>query len=292
MKKIITLSLILTLSLNLVSCGSTAEESSKLNDWQIEILQAEGLPTEYDELTISQQHSIKRIYEMINYLNEKYKEEFIYVQYIQKELNESEKLIAYPRSVGAEEGKYLVTVKVGNDGVFTDDYFDYSVADYSESLINDFIGSYFDEEDYRYFSSPNACDIKKTEIIDGNFQWKYGAANNIFIKEVVCDMDEVEKFAVEYAKFLYEHQISGTHRIEIMHKFPNQEEDWKDIGEICGNWDGDVAGFYHFSFGFSNGFGFPHNTAKSVHTGSVNYDADNIRISEEYKIEEYFSKYK
>ena len=38
-------------------------------NWQKEVLAAEGLPTEADELTDSQLKSIQRIYEMITYLN-------------------------------------------------------------------------------------------------------------------------------------------------------------------------------------------------------------------------------
>ena len=49
---------------------SNQESNDILNDWQKEVLAAEGLPTEADELTESQLSSIQRIYEMIAYLND------------------------------------------------------------------------------------------------------------------------------------------------------------------------------------------------------------------------------
>ena len=132
MRKVKILCWILMVSCFMTSCGITGDnsvdESSNLNETQIEILALEGLPTNYDELTPSQQHTIDRIYEMLSYLNEKYGEEFIYSDYIPQELLQTETLIAYPRSTGAGNGKYLVTVKAESSG-FTDNYFDFGVGD-------------------------------------------------------------------------------------------------------------------------------------------------------------------
>ena len=76
---------LLLIPLAVFGCGNnTSAQSSGLNEWQKNFLEAEGLPTEYDELTDSQKYSVQRIYEMIDYLNKKYNEEFVYAGYIEK----------------------------------------------------------------------------------------------------------------------------------------------------------------------------------------------------------------
>ena len=67
MKKLITLfAATITAVVCLGSCGIAATQNAVLNDWQKEVLAAEGLPTEADQLTDSQLHSIQRIHEMID----------------------------------------------------------------------------------------------------------------------------------------------------------------------------------------------------------------------------------
>ena len=207
---------------------SNSSTTSRLNEWQMNLLEAEGLPTEYDQLTVKQQNTIDRVWKMISYLNKKYDEEFVYVDYIPPELNQSETLTAYPRSTGSGNGKYLVTVKTTRGG-FKDNYFDFSVEDLAEELTNEFLTEHFGDS-YKYFVSPLACDVKMSEMEDGKFQWKYGAENRIFLLEELCSIDHVEEFAVEYAQFLYDHELLGSHRIEVLREFPEDEAIWARKG--------------------------------------------------------------
>ena len=212
--------------------GCTAQDpnsstASRLNEWQMNLLEAEGLPTEYDQLTVKQQNTIDRVWKMISYLNKKYDEEFVYVDYIPPELNQSETLTAYPRSTGSGNGKYLVTVKTTRGG-FKDNYFDFSVEDLAEDLTNEFLTEHFGDS-YKYFVSPLACDVKMSEMEDGKFQWKYGAENQIFLLEELCSVDNLEEFAVEYAQFLYDHELLGWCKItgEIFDKYiPNPDNEY------------------------------------------------------------------
>ncbi len=274
----------------LCSCGTAEVSEVKLNDWQKNLLEADGLPTDYDSLTMKQQQTITRIWDMISYLNDKYDEEFIYVDYIPAELNQSETLYAYPRATGLGDGKYLVTVKT-KDG-FTDDYSDFSVTDLAEELTNEFLTEHFGG-DYKYFMSPLACDVKMDEMEEGKFQWKYGAENCIFLEEKLCSIDNLEKFAVEYARFLYEHELSGCHRIEVLKEFPEDEEIWAKEGvDLYGNQDRMSTGFYSLA---SNASG---HAPTEYYTGYLKYDQDaewycaiEFDIVQTYTLEEFFSKY-
>ena len=294
MKKTIALLTSAILAVSMVtSCGKSTNSSQNghkwknsetLNEWQKNLLEAEGLPTDIDQLTPSQKRSIQHIYEMITYLNEKYDEEFVYAGYVEPGAMQSEELYAYSLS---DKKKRTVTVKIDSDGNLTDDYQSKSVADYCEELIDDWIHSYLGTDDYRYFATTNACQIEMSEIKDENFQWKYGASNIIFIKMDEYSFDEIEKFAVEYAKFLYSHQIDGTHRINVMRNWPDYEVgrsnnyEWYDEQEYIG--------YYSFVFIDRN---------ETIATSSCKLEVDYRgrahyydRTSKEYTVEEYFSKY-
>jgi hypothetical protein len=214
-KKYILLSAAILLLFSCASCGQKAEESSssfeivysndyQLNDRQKNILEGMKLSTNFSELSTSQKRSIQRIEQMLRYLEEKYETEFIYSGYIEPELIQKEELYAYSLS---DKKKRIVTVKVDSNGDLTDDYQSRSVSEYCEELIDDWIHSYLGTDDYRYYSTVNACHIEMSEIENDNFQWKYGASNIIFIKMDEYNFDELEKFAVNYAKFLYEPYI-------------------------------------------------------------------------------------
>ena len=252
MKKIIAIITTVFLAAGVFSCGNksastTSTQTEPLNDWQKEVLAAEGLPTEADKLTDSQLKSIQRIYEMISYLNEKYSEEFIYAGYLEPASNQTEMLYAYPRLLGNDYGRNTVTVKADKDG-FTDDYSDRPIVDYAEEMANDFMKDYFDSDQVIAFFKVNACDIEKKEVENGDFQWKLGVSDIIFVNEDICNADQVEEFAVNYAKWLYEHELDGSHRINIVKDMDVTQITYGEISDI---YDTDYYKGY-FNFGFDS----------------------------------------
>ena len=281
MKKIIAIITTVFLVAGVFSCGNksastTSTQTELLNDWQKEVLAAEGLPTEADQLTDAQLRSIQRIYEMITYLNDKYDEEFIYAGYLEPAANQTETLYAYPRLLGNDYGRNTVTVKAAKDG-FTDDYSDRSIVDYAEEMANDFMKDYFDSDQVIAFFRVNACDIKKNEVVDGDFQWKLGVSDIIFVNEDICNADQVEEFAVNYAKWLYEHELDGRHRINIV-----KDMDVTQIiyGEISDIYDYDnYLGYYSMAFDSLK--------RKVLQDDHLNGE----RTGNNYAIDDFFSKY-
>ena len=264
----------------LSSCGKTevsknamkTETNAKisdgiLNDWQKEVLAAEGLPTEADKLTDSQLRSIQRIYEMITYLNDKYDEEFIYAGYLEPAANQTETMYAFPRMRGNDYGRNTVTVRASGSR-FTDDYSDRSIVDYAEEIANDFMKEYFDSDQVIAFFRPNACEIEKKDIVDANFQWKLGVSDIIFVNEEICNTDQVEEFAVNYAKWLYKHQLDGRHRINIVRDMDVTQITY---GEIVDVYDMDTyIGDYTFCFDSS--------IDKVIHSSSFEPDVSETKI--------------
>ena len=116
-------------------------------------------------------------------------------------------------------------------------------------MANDFMKDYFDSDQVIAFFKVNACDIKKNEVIDGDFQWKLGVSDIIFVNEDICNADQVEEFAVNYAKWLYEHKLDGRHRINIVKDMDVTQITYGEISDI---YDYDkYIGDYTFSFGSS-----------------------------------------
>ncbi len=223
MKKLIALMTTAVLATSMVSsCGKAANSSSghhwqnseTLNEWQKSLLKAEGLPTDIEQLSPSQKRSIQHIYEMITYLNEKYDEEFVYAGYIEPGLMDEETL--YARSL-SDKKERAITVKIDDNGDFTDDYQGASVADYCETLIGDFVRSYFDSKDVAYFMSVNANRLNSMkEVENGDFNWNIGLRNEMVFSADKYSESDIDKFANELALFLFSHQIAGTTQLSVL----------------------------------------------------------------------------
>ena len=118
--------------------------------WRKEFLAEQELPTEYSQLSDSQKTSVKAIYEMIMYLQDKYGIEFEYTGYVIPQILEDEYLTAIPK--GGNEKTDTVTVTRQDDGTLTDDYPNIAVRPYYEQMITDYIEDYFGSDKIRVFS--------------------------------------------------------------------------------------------------------------------------------------------
>ena len=224
MKKYIELMTTALLAASMVSsCGKAGtsghqwQNSDTLNEWQIDLLEAQGLPTDIEQLTPSQKRSIQHIYEMITYLNDKYGEEFVYAGYIQPGLMDEETLLAYPKKYGADGGRNTVEVTVDDNGDFTDNYSSIEIRDYCEKLYNDFIRDYFNSDEavllINYFSS----DIDSLSEINGDdFENKVGGTNIICISDKICDEEIIKDFMSKFVKWSNERGLHSSNRIEIL----------------------------------------------------------------------------
>ena len=225
MKKQIALLASAVLAVSMVtSCGKSTNSSSQtghkwensetLNEWQKSLLEAQGLPTDIEQLSPTQKRSIQHIYEMITYLNEKYGEEFVYAGYVEPGVMDEETL--YARSL-SDKKKRAVTVKIDSDGDFTDDYMGSSVADYCENLIGDYVRSYFDSKDVAYFMSVNANRLDSIkEVENGDFNWNIGVLNSFCLLNDQVTKEEIDNFIPELAKWLYDHKISAHNAFNIL----------------------------------------------------------------------------
>ncbi len=151
---------------------------------------------------------------MITYLNEKYDEEFVYAGYVEPGLMDEETL--YARSL-SDKKQRAVTVIVDDNGDFTDDYQGASVADYCEQLIGDYVRSYFDSDEIGYLMFINTNRINSmNEVENDDFHWDIGVQNVFHFSEEAITPEDLEKFAPEFAKFLYKHKITSDNKLNIV----------------------------------------------------------------------------
>ena len=224
MKKTCTICAMMTALICLGSCGKTATQTPPttqtelLNDWQKEVLEAEGLPTEYEELDFSQQIAIRRMYEMKKYLDDKYGMEFEYAGYIPAGLMEKEQFFAYPKELGTDGGRNYVTVKTDEKGEFTDDYVSASLRGKFEKMYNDFVQDYFNSDKAVVFIRHFECDYEDiSEMNDDYYDCKISGQNQIFISEEICEEEKLKDFNTDYYHWQCSKGTSANTRITVVY---------------------------------------------------------------------------
>lgn len=200
------------------STSQTENINESLNDWQKKVLEAQGLPTEYDELDVSQKIAIRRMYEMKKYLDDKYGMEFEYAGYIPAGLMEKEQFFAYSKELGTDGGRNYVTVRTNDKGEFTDDYVSATLRDKFEKMYNDFVQDYFRSDKAVVFISHFECDYEDiSEMNDVFYDCKIHGQNQIFISDELCNAEKFKHFTVDYYKWLYQKGIYGNTRITVIY---------------------------------------------------------------------------
>ena len=129
------------------------------------------------------------------------------------------------------------------------------------------------------FHQTYACDIKMSEIENGDFQWKYGGSFILFLKEDICNINNVENLALKYSKFFYEHRLSGSNRINILKNIP---DDPQTSWGTCYNWYDDEKNYVGYC-----SFSLNSNPKKIIMNSYA--PNENILNRNEYSIEECFN---
>ena len=190
--------------------------------WRKEFLAEQELPTEYSQLSDSQKTSVKAIYEMIMYLQDKYGIEFEYTGYVRPQILEDEYLTAIPK--GGNEKTDTVTVTRQDDGTLTDDYPNIAVRPYYEQMITDYIEDYFGSDKIRVFSRifnttiENVSNISEESII-GNVIGN----STVFISNDICNENEIEEFASLFAKWMQKNNFVSDTQFMLLYN-PDIEE--------------------------------------------------------------------
>ncbi len=204
-KTICVLALLTALCLLLAGCalhtgsaavnGKTdqAEGNTMLNERQIRILREQGLPTDYDKLTISQRSAILSIDLMLSYLEEKYDMSFAYEGYWAADTTGSEKLLA-------SSGEWHVTAwRTYEDGAFqySDNFPALKAAPLYQEALRAFFAERAGDKAVKVFSEIRALD----EDSDKDILRRAGAMSYIFIPDSV-DRAAFDSLIEDYAAWI------------------------------------------------------------------------------------------
>ena len=201
------------------------EEQAAHNEWlrwRKEFLAEQELPTEYSQLSDSQKTSVKAIYEMIMYLQDKYGIEFEYTGYVIPQILEDEYLTAIPK--GGNEKTDTVTVTRQDDGTLTDDYPNIAVRPYYEQMITDYIEDYFGSDKVRVFSTVTKTSIEDLNNISAE-KMKGDVYGNsvVFISNDICTENEIKEFASVFVEWTKENGLVNYTQLMLLYN-PDIEE--------------------------------------------------------------------
>lgn len=231
--------IVLLISISMVCLSSCAGvfggDDYVLNDRQKAICEEVGLPTDYNELEDYQKESIRRIEEMLQYLEHKYGCTFIYHGYIDGGMwaqleGEEETLYAYAEGQNPEN---LTEVTVGEDGEFEDTYMWYLVRDIYQEAAEDYLKKETGNENIKVFAYAGDTTVTKMkEISLEDIKNKCNASSNVFIYGEYS-YDEMVEYANIYAAYLKNNGFWGDNELLFegnIRTFEQiNEETWESI---------------------------------------------------------------
>lgn len=221
-KRIIRLLIIIYILLTVLNgCGKTLTNNTNeseeitmdLTDRQIEILEYMDLPTEYDKLSYAQQNSINRIENMFEYIEKKYNEHFLFVEYYDSTNITGECLVVCPEN-GNNEDDFEIRPKEGGDvNEYEDNYLEIkNRSAYSEALV-DYFNSKLKSDQYNLFVEISSIDEENEE----HNILKYAVATVcLVVDEEALDSNNVDDFLKEYADWMLTNKVSKAHNITIV----------------------------------------------------------------------------
>jgi hypothetical protein len=190
-------------------------QSTELTEQQRQILEKEGVPADYEQMTDQQKRYLERADLIMTYLYDKYHEygvNFIYDGYHAPEMFDGEWLGAYPEGGDPELDRVIVERKKGSEDIFEDDYLDVAIRPYCTEILEESLSQWFDLKYCKVYvrsiglenmDAKDLPNLNKEFLKDGGAL--YGVAY-VYISEEVCNQAEFAKFASEYHAWLQKNQ--------------------------------------------------------------------------------------
>lgn len=190
------------------------DDAYVLNDRQKEILGSLGLPTEYEELSLSEKNAIAQIDRMLTYLEDKYRERFVYTGFFDGRTGlEKPHLTAYPES--GDAGETVTVYSSYKDGtyVYTDDYVNVLAGRMYQSAMEVYAGEYFPE-------GIIVTEVKETRNgtvpKDGRILLDARGVTTMIYDQARVSKEQAKAFLERYADDMREGSAFGPSALEVV----------------------------------------------------------------------------
>lgn len=184
-----------------------------LTQRQKDILAEQGLPTEYTELSASQQRAIIAIEDMLDYAEKKYNTSFSYFGYSAISPLENEHMHAFPTSGDIETDSFTIT-KTKNG--YTDDYMNVAANALFVSFISDEINKMLPNINVNVFAKITKTTLDEVPTADTDFQGKIESSMFVFIDSAVFTEQDLNCFKEEFKDYLTEQKLYGIVQLILL----------------------------------------------------------------------------
>ena len=223
MKKEIDFGAIIFLIILMIGvCGCTMNNSNLpnsteskvcLSQRQKDILLAQDLPTEYKDLSISQQRAIVAIENMLCYVEEKYNTSFSYAGYIAASTLEKEHMRAFPTSGDIEVDSFTIT---RTDDGYEDDFINIITNTKFTSYICESLKSLAPNTEIKVFTEITETFLLEVPTNNADFDGKVESSLWIFVDKATFAEQNLNNFKVRFTTFMKEHELYGITQIVLL----------------------------------------------------------------------------
>ena len=198
---------------NNFEASSNSEPEVTLSQRQIDILTEQGLPTEYTELSASQQKAIVEIESMLCYAEEKYNTSFSYAGYSPQTSLEQEHMRAYPTSGDEETDSFTITK---TDTGYEDNYMNVAANAMFVSYVYDGIKTLLPDTEIKVFAEITNTSLTEVPTVDTDFSGKVESSLWVFIDGATFNEQDLDNFKADFSEYLTDHQLYGMARLILL----------------------------------------------------------------------------
>ncbi len=185
-----------------------SNERNVLTERQVDILEKEGLPINYDELTDRQRKTIDDIECKFKYLDKKYDNQFEFIGYTLERNSEYGYLTVYPVNGNKDIDSFKV---YSDDGKLKDTYINVLLRPILENEIkNSIVNEMKTNELLKVFVFVNDTSLEQIPDSFSNIDCMFNLQITIFVGSDTFNKSEFEEFVCSVSSLLKDKKMYGT----------------------------------------------------------------------------------
>lgn len=189
---------------------NNAESKVSLNQRQKDILAEQGLPTDYSELSVSQQRAIVAIEEMLLYVENKYSTSFSYAGYTAQSALEKEHMRAFPTSGDMETDSFTIT---RTDDGYADDFINTAANTMFASYVCESVKSLAPNTEIKVFTEITETSLLEVPTDVADFDGQVESSLWIFVDGTTFAEQDLSTFKSQFTEFMKEHKLYGMAQV-------------------------------------------------------------------------------